>query len=316
MITARQRKQIEDTIRDHHLAFCAETLGREAIPEDDYKRLRAAGKIRVDKTMTVDAATASHILGTLLSSTEPQAVEHLKPPSFWNMATTSPPTLSLAEQAAVQHARDKIGTAIRGLGNKIDAATGQIVIDASEKLRRKKLVAVREAVASGIEERKTVDEISRRIRDAVGDSKRNWLQIAQTEVHNAMEEGKVTALVNSLPSGSDPLVYKRPMPDACPFCVLLYLKNGVPRVFRLSDLAANGSNVGRKAKRPTLKGSNATEWQATVGVVHPWCQCVLYHLPEGFTFDSKGVLVYVGVKKSCVLVESLDRALLNHECTD
>ena len=55
-----------------------------------------------------------------------------------------------------------------------------------------------------------------------------------------------------------------------------YLDGGLgsaPKVFRLDELKANGTNVGRKA----------AEYQPVVGPLHPWCRCTLERVPFGFT---------------------------------
>jgi hypothetical protein len=49
-------------------------------------------------------------------------------------------------------------------------------------------------------------------------------------------------------------------------------------------------------------------------VVHN-CRCSLSILPPGGGFDAQGQLVYIGTKKS-VTVESLDKALLGHDCSE
>ena len=314
-LTNRQRKRIEKLVRDHHTAFIAEVLGPDAVTQEDYARLKEAGLIKRGP-MPLDAATASHMAGVVTGEVDTEAAEQIEPRTFWSMAQNAGITFDDAEREAIAIAKDKIGEDIRGLGNKIDAATGRLLVDADDKLRRKRLSALRREVSRGVEERLPVDEIVAKVRAATRDAKRNWLQIVQTEVHNAMEEGKAAALVKTLPPGSDPFVYKRPRPDACPFCRLLYLKpdGKTPRVFKLSELISNGTNVGRKAKRPTFRGIAATEWKAVLGAMHPWCACSLHYLPPGMGFNDKGLMVYVGAKKSMLLVETLDQALIHHDC--
>jgi hypothetical protein len=64
----------------------------------------------------------------------------------------------------------------------------------------------------------------------------------------------------------------------CVNCNRLYLDSGIPRIFKLSEMAV--SNVGRKA----------ADWLPTIGAVHPWCHCQLHVLPEGFGFKKKNVV--------------------------
>ena len=315
LLSRRQWEKVAQLIHDHHLAFIVEVLGRDAIAPEDYTRLKASGKIRSAKVMKVDAVTAAHVLGAIAKDTSSKHLETMTPKAFWAMAPSLLSELSPTERAAIEYTRDNVGQYIKGLGSKLDIATGHILIEADSTRRKKLLRITRKEVARGIAEKASVQEVARRLREATKDMQRNWTQIAATEMHTALEEGKAAAIMRTMSAGSDPLVFKRPQPDACPFCKLLYLKGGVPRVFHMSELIANGTNVGRKAKRPSTKGPSATEWRPVLGSMHPWCKCTLYHMPAGMKFDSRGRMVYVGVKKSQVCVESLDTALLGHECT-
>jgi hypothetical protein len=57
----------------------------------------------------------------------------------------------------------------------------------------------------------------------------------------------------------------------CPSCRRAYLNNdGSPRLFRLSQLEANGTNIGKK--------TNA--WLPTLGQMHPHCRCLLQYFEE------------------------------------
>ncbi len=343
-LTPLQRKRIGQVIRDHHLAFLAEFFGPTAIDHDDYVRLHAAGKIRDDKLLPQDAALAAHSLGTMTGGalarmreeTEREHISHvhglpapkaahefgvdkphlLSPEDFWRQVRDDPQVITEAEREAVTILRDRIGQHVRGLGNKLDSIAGNILVDVDDALRRRRLTKIQREVARGIEERAAAEEVQRRFRDSIRDLKRDWLRTAHTEMHNAQEEAKAIVLAHRSPD-RDPRVFKRPRPDACKFCKLLYFRqDGVtPRVFKLSDLLANGTNAGRRAARPTRSGRSRTEWKATIGAVHPFCQCELHVLPEGMGFNAQGQMTYVGLNKS-VTVETLDKALAAHECEE
>jgi hypothetical protein len=141
--------------------------------------------------------------------------------------------------------------------------------------------------------------------------------VVHAEVHEASEEAKAAAIAAGR-SGYGARVFKRTRPDACSYCKLLYLKpDGVtPRVFRLRDLLLAGTNVGRRAGRPTRSGKSRTEWRAVVGGVHPFCQCELHVLGDDMGFDGQGNLVRVGTKKSLAI--DLDGApgRGDHRCED
>jgi hypothetical protein len=144
---------------------------------------------------------------------------------------------------------------------------------------------VKQELVAGVEQRRTVAEVASALRESTREYARNWSRVAVTELNNAFQEGKLATIQKSN-KGRDPLVFKRVKKNACKECKAAYLtKSGLPRVFRLSELLAHGSNIGR-ARR---------ERAATVKSHHPWCQCELQELPPGFGFDSAGKMRYVGL---------------------
>ena len=54
-----------------------------------------------------------------------------------------------------------------------------------------------------------------------------------------------------------------------------------PKVFKLSELIGNGTNYGKKQ----------ADWVATLGIIHPYCQCTLGIKPKDTEFDKNGNLV-------------------------
>lgn len=142
----------------------------------------------------------------------------------------------------------------------------------------------RDAVGSGV----TRDQVVQGLRDSTGDYLRDWRRVAQTEMWGAKCQGEVDSIMEGHSAMSsakgDTLVYVRPAPTACNKCRQLYLEpDGVtPRVFRMSDLLANGTNHGRRQ----------ADWVATIPPLHPNCMCVLNIKPENTEFDSSGRLEY------------------------
>lgn len=126
------------------------------------------------------------------------------------------------------------------------------------------------------------------LRDSTGDMKRDWHRVINTEVWDAKLQGETNAILSGdSPLSSDrenTMVYKRPAPDCCPVCKRLYLENDgiTPKIFKLADLISNGNNYGKKQ----------ADWVATVGVVHPNCQCTLNVKPKDAEFDKNGNLIF------------------------
>lgn len=87
---------------------------------------------------------------------------------------------------------------------------------------------------------------------------------------SAFNEGKAVQIKEES-NLSDPYVYKVPLDDekTCKYCKAAYLNSdGSARIFRLSQLQANGTNIGLKP--------NA--WKPVLGQLHLNCRCVLQYL--------------------------------------
>jgi hypothetical protein len=295
--TPEQELRMKQAIDDSRLAFMAEVLGSDSIPQEDYARLKAAGKIRETSSRpTTDTATVKQVRDALFG--ENSATDEVTSRSgdgYTIIVAPNAPTTEFEREAA-KLARSRIGQRLRGLGNKLDPATG---------LPGKELVVVRREVARGIEERRTASEIATKIQRATRNPKRDWVEVAYNELQNSFEEAKALAFSKNMPPGYDPLVYKRPRPDACRFCVLLYLgpDKKTPRLFKLSELMANGTNVDRHANSSSEAGNDDHDddhgddddgdlWLAVVGVTHSRCSCTLHHMPEDMAFNSDGQMIY------------------------
>jgi hypothetical protein len=138
---------------------------------------------------------------------------------------------------------------------------------------------VREETAQAVEDRKTPRQLAVALRQASQDVERDWDRVSVTELQVAANEGRARA-IRQQAGEDDPLVFKRPMPDACSWCVRLHIgPDGKPRLFRLATLEQDN------------RGRRKSEWKAVRGPTHPNCQCPLFFCPAGWGFDDAGDLV-------------------------
>lgn len=166
----------------------------------------------------------------------------------------------------------------------LKALNGRIFADVNNIITDKTILGQQQFLATemreGIDHKKIVREIANTISEKTGDWNRDFDRIIETASQNAFEQGKIAELERKYDgTGKDPLYYKRVFPNACKHCIRLYLTNGIgsqPIIFKLSEIKANGNNIGRKV----------SEWKATIDAIHPYCRCQGFEVPEGFIWNS------------------------------
>ena len=112
----------------------------------------------------------------------------------------------------------------------------------------------------------------------------DWSYLKQSIAYvseSALNEGKVEEIKKQNEvRGGEIYVMKVPILDErlCSSCRKAYLNNdGTPKIFKLSEIEANGTNIGKKQK----------DWLPTLGMMHPSCRCLLqeFELLPNTTFD-------------------------------
>jgi hypothetical protein len=281
LMTPMQLERIAQIIRDHHTAFVV-TIGADpAAGQAEIQRLIDAGILPPE---TFDIIQDSFRYGQLVGSLrEFDAINRAKEftyQDFQKYVRARPRPLTPQETHAVEWSKHSVSVHVRGLGNRIADDFSKTVIDADSELRKETIGKIRTAAESNLERRKVWRDLASELGHATEDWSRDWGRIAATEKQNAMQEGFASSLVEREGPPDQVYVAKIPKSDACPECIRLHLEAGQgspPRVFLLSELQANGTNVGKKAR----------EWGAVVGSTHPWCACEMIHLPPGWGFETK-----------------------------
>lgn len=123
---------------------------------------------------------------------------------------------------------------------------------------------VRREISEGIKNRTSKQRIISNWGNKTGDWQRDYLRIAETEHNDIFQLGRVAQIEER--SGNQAQVYKHVFPGACRHCIRLYMNggvNGVPKLFTVEELMANGTNIGRKV----------ADWLPVVGSTHPFCRC-------------------------------------------
>lgn len=248
--------QLREIVRRHYLALIARVIGREGLSPEEQASL--AGMDFPEETSIIESAYHfGHSEEEELAPTELAAEMPLR-------------ELSLAEEEAMRIAQYQAAEHVRAQGERLGQRLGQMLYDGAHADR------VQADVLAGISASQSAGGLAAQLRRATADTEKDWHRVAVTELHNARQHARLDKIRKD--HGEDARIYKVVAADACPYCVDLHVgPDGVPRIFRLEDLAA--SNVGR----------SKSAWEAVFGSTHPNCQCEVRHLPAGWGFDESGM---------------------------
>lgn len=253
LLTLEQLKELKDIIEKHHTAFVAKVIGPGVLTEEEKKELEDEGLLEATENAIKDA----YLYGQLVAKNAPAATQSYE--QFQKEVKKNPIALTPEEEAAVQFAEHQAGNYIRHLGSKVVQDINGATLQADHELRAQLMAGVREKVAENIKKRESIQNLKSELGKLGEGWSRDWMRVAVTEKNWAMQQGIADHYKKTY---GDPLVFKRTMPDACKHCKRLYDgPDGAPRIFRLSTLQANGTNVGVKAP----------DWKPVIGSTHPWC---------------------------------------------
>lgn len=274
LLTDEQIREISQIINDYHSAFVASVIDPNAIDPATLERLKAKGIVNVQINSIEDA----YLLGQVAAALESVDVPKMSYEDFKEHVRKNPVPLTAIEKRSIEVAAQSAGQWCKGLGNRVDMATGETIINADQALARAMREQIADTTALNLAKRETVKQLRSDLGHKTKDWARDLDRIAITEVNDAHQYGVADAIAKK---HGDPWVFKRPMPDACEACQRLHLgEDGQPMLWRLSALVANGTNVGKKR----------VDWLPVVGSVHPHCQCQLMRAPEGWGFNEEGQL--------------------------
>lgn len=184
--------------------------------------------------------------------------------------------LTAREKATIGAIKNQTFTDLKKLRGNIFQDVNKVLVDNSIQGQSN---FIQQELETGYLDKKTVSQISHSIAEKTGDWGRDFDRIVAYNSHAVYEEGKAAMIQRNNPD-QDAIVYKTVFEGACAKCISLYLTNGIgsqPRLFKLSELRSNGTNIGRSVK----------EWKASLGPIHPYCRCLIHELPKGYVWDQQ-----------------------------
>ena len=283
LLTPLQRAKIGKLVRLRHSALLVELLGDNAVAPSVLKALKAAGLYRAPKPNIIRRAFEYG----RESIVEPRVMA-MKPKEFNAYLRAHRVELTPQDREAVTVLRRSFRHYMAANAQAYQAKLGAAIVKADKQLTRRAAQVTLQGQAMELERRKAVATIAKDLSTITMQQLGNVDIVTSTEANNAFQDGRAREILrNSAAEGvEDPLVFKRPRIDCCPECATAYLEEDgkTPKVFRLSELMANGSNVGK----------SRADRVAVLDSFHPWCSCVTHRLLSGFTFDAEGNMVPEG----------------------
>lgn len=256
------RNQIDrvlKVIRLQHLVFIHANVGQDVLSDEELLILKNSG---IDTTEVLNTPFEMQfrwgILSQAIGSIKSRNLKFSNFLKFIKEGRFLP--LTNVERFALDHAKRQAHKDITGLGNRISDQVNQTIIEQDQNQRKKYEKIISESVQDIIENRGNVRDLVSALGHKTEDWTRDFGRISDYVMHQAFEEGRAQQIKSE--HGEDAEVYKDVYELACESCVKLYLTEGVgskPKIFKLSELVYNGTNIGRKKE----------DWKPVVGPTHP-----------------------------------------------
>lgn len=223
----------------------------------------------------------------------------------WDSMAHASEQVTPEEQAQIDAASFSAYTKFRKLGD--DIANGvfdRLVVANNEAVSEAQIRGIiADKIETGVLLSRSHSSVAQELIRTLEDNSRDWYRVAATELHHARQSGVAHAISNKLgiysnSEGPESKVAVVPAPDACKDCVRLYLENGKPRVFQLSELLQNaGTNYIRPWRENALP---------VVPPLHPNCYCRLRYVPPGWGWDDKKKFTLVDPEKAFPMTKAKD----------
>lgn len=288
LFTAEDIKRILTDVDFTVAKMVAEVLGKDYLTAADVALLKKRGVDLLKAIPQFPTHYQAFLFGRVSAAIGAKASASITYPEFKaflaRMGGFVPNSMDLA---LYKVAANKTYAHIKNLGERIKNDVGASIaseqltfVQAQERAKAEKVI--HDEIIDGTVERRAVKKITANIANQMQSWGRDWGRIVETECQDVYNIGRAAYFMTE---SEDPLVYFDVYPGACRHCIRLFLTSGIgskPRVFKLSELLANGTNYGVKSKN----------WKATIHPVHPFCRCDLRYLPKGYVWDkNKGEFV-------------------------
>lgn len=276
-----QIQQMLSLLEKSRLTFIASQLGANFLTPADKLLLKAHG-IDIDKFKNkqgiIEHAYYFGILAEALGDKRAQNMSYADFTRFLATGTFIP--LTQTEEFALEQLKGRAYTDITNLSNRMKNAVSNSALKHNQSRQSFVANAIKKKAMNAVAMRKSARELASELAEMSKDWEVDWLRIAYYLMHEAYNTGRAQNILKTY--GKNAEVYFDVYEGACQECKELYLEdpsdlNSKPKVFKLVDIMANGSNIGRKKD----------QWLPTISPTHPYCRCTINFKDPKYDWDEE-----------------------------
>lgn len=281
ILTKEQIDKIKEIIERHHTRLVIGALGREALTQAEILKLTEMGiDVSRDRSILEDIYYHNY-LNEHGDSGAPKTHSQIQA----QQTSAGPLPKEAVHEASKEYLNANMKQLIEKQKSDVLSRIEGIIRDRNNLFKFDK-----QQDLEGLTKEKSIGALKTELRDYSREANRNWDRIVHTEVSNAISLGSVDRIVdeNKDVDLDEIYVYRIVVNDAalCKYCRRFYLdRDGSPKVYRMSDLLANGSNYGKKA----------STWKPVATATHPNERCSqVIELKPGWKVLPGGAVTFMG----------------------
>ncbi|MDX1471349.1 MAG: hypothetical protein R3213_07615 [Flavobacteriaceae bacterium] len=260
-------KNIDDIVERAYLDFTFLIIGDDFFTEDQKRNIEALGLI-------IGRRPLIELLYILVRqrSTPGYRKDRTLNQLLDEIAETGVlPVINDTHQYSIEHGKAKINEAIEQSKRDLKSKIKHEILTANNEFKNEIAVERLTAIPAMVEKKEQHSKKLLLALAGIGVAVHSGFLKSFT---TAMTDTVNNAAVDSATTARSEKVYKEVISDKslCPWCDSFYRdKDGMPKVYNLSELQKNGSNSGKPK----------SQWKPTVGATHPRCRCQLHFVPAG-----------------------------------
>lgn len=267
LLEQRVQDRINDAVDQAYLSFLITMIGYAALSEEDKRKATTLGLVQINRPLIESLYQIARERGNE-ATRKPMKLRDLI--ALAGLSGVLP--LTDAQVYTLEHAKREMYDAIENSREEYKKKIRQEILKTNADARSLELSQSVSAQDRQARKALLINGLILGIESVVEKLKDSFTKGATVALTNLVNNAAVDEVLTSglFTSVTDPSVYKRVINDGslCAWCSKFYTnKDGSPKIYKLSELLANGSNDGLPK----------SAWKAVVGSTHPRCRCQLHY---------------------------------------